>query len=32
VTEDERKALREAVLEHGTVPAYAALDPDEWEK
>lgn len=29
VTEDERKALREAVLEYGTVPAYAALEPDE---
>lgn len=32
VTEEERKALREAVLEYGTVPAYAALDPNEREK
>jgi integrase len=34
VTEDERKALREAVLEYGSVPAYAALDPEkrrEWK-
>lgn len=34
VTMDERKALREAALEYGTVPAYAALDPDdryEWK-
>ena len=29
VTADERKALREAVLEYGTIPAYAALDPQE---
>ncbi|SEH11197.1 Site-specific recombinase XerD [Natronorubrum sediminis] len=26
---EERTALREAALEYGTVPAYAALDPDE---
>lgn len=35
VTEEERKALREAVLEYGSVPAYAALDPDkrrEWKR
>jgi len=35
VTEDERKALREAVLEYGTVPAYAALEPDkrrDWKR
>jgi integrase len=34
VTEDERKALREAVLEYGSVPAYAGLDPEkrrEWK-
>jgi hypothetical protein len=29
VTMDERKALREAALEYGTVPAYHHLDPDE---
>ncbi|QGA83020.1 site-specific integrase [Halomicrobium sp. LC1Hm] len=29
VTEEERKALREAVLEYGSLPAYAALDPEE---
>ena len=27
--EDERKTLREAAFEYGTVPAYAALDPEE---
>ena len=35
VTADERKALREAVLEYGTIPAYAALDPperQEWKR
>lgn len=35
VTEEERKALREAVLEYGSVPAYAALEPDkrrEWKR
>ncbi|PGF14515.1 integrase [Natrinema sp. CBA1119] len=35
VTMDERKALREAVLEFGTVPAYAALSPEkrsEWKR
>lgn len=35
VSEDERTALREAVLEYGSVPAYAALDPDkreEWKR
>ncbi|PHQ38978.1 integrase [Halorubrum persicum] len=26
---DERRRLREAALEYGSVPAYAALDPDE---
>lgn len=34
VTMDERKALREAALEFGTVPAYAALSPEqrsEWK-
>jgi len=34
VTEEERKQLREAVLEYGSVPAYAALSPekrDEWK-
>jgi len=29
VTMEERKALREAALEYGTVPAYHHLDPDE---
>jgi len=28
VSENERAALREAVLEYGTVPAYAGLDPE----
>jgi site-specific recombinase XerD len=35
VTMEERKALREAALEFGTVPAYAALSPEErseWKK
>jgi integrase len=35
VTNDEREALREAVLEYGSVPAYAALDPEkrqEWKR
>lgn len=35
VTEDERKALREAVLEYGSVPAYAGLEPEkrrEWKR
>lgn len=34
VTLEERQALREAVLEYGSVPAYAALSPekrDEWK-
>ncbi|MGB9986208.1 tyrosine-type recombinase/integrase [Salarchaeum japonicum] len=26
---EERKSLREAVLEYGTVPAYASLEPEE---
>ncbi len=29
VSEEERKALREAVLEYGSIPAYAALEPQE---
>jgi integrase len=29
---DERKALREAVLQYATVPAYAALSPDERQR
>lgn len=29
VTKVERKALREASLEYGTVPAYAALSPEQ---
>lgn len=29
---EERKALREAALEYGTVPAYAALEPEERRK
>lgn len=29
VTEKERRKLREASLEYGSVPAYAALDPEE---
>jgi integrase len=29
VSDEERTALREAALEYGTVPAYAALEPDE---
>ena len=29
VTKEEREALRNAVLEYGTIPAYAALDPEE---
>jgi hypothetical protein len=35
VTDEEREALREAVLEYGSVPAYAALDPDkrqQWKR
>jgi len=35
VTEEERKALGKAVLEYGSVPADAALDPDkrrEWKR
>jgi len=35
VSEQERKALREAVLEYGSVPAYAALRPEkrtEWKR
>lgn len=35
VSEAERKALREAVLEYGSVPAYAALSPEkrqEWKR
>lgn len=35
VHQDERKAIREASLEFGTVPSYYALDPDgrsEWKK
>jgi len=32
VSEEERKALREAVLEYGSVPAYAALEPEERTK
>lgn len=35
VTKMERKALREASLEYGTVPAYAALSPEQrsdWKK
>ena len=35
VSEKERKALREAVLEYGSVPAYAALSPEkrrEWKR
>ena len=34
VTEEERKSLREAVLEYGSVPAYAGLTPEkrrEWK-
>ncbi|MCU4799619.1 site-specific integrase [Halobacteria archaeon HArc-gm2] len=29
VTMDERKILREAALEYGTVPAYHSMDPEE---
>lgn len=29
LTMEERKAIREAALEYGTVPAYAALSPEE---
>lgn len=29
VTDNERRALREAALEYGSVPAYAALEPEE---
>lgn len=35
VTIEERQALREAVLEYGTVPSYAALSPEkrtEWKQ
>lgn len=32
VTEEERRKLREASLEYGTVPAYSALTPDQRDK
>lgn len=32
VTMEERRALREASLEYGTIPAYAALSPEEREE
>lgn len=32
VSEKERRKLREASLEYGTVPAYSALDPDGRDK
>jgi len=32
VTLEERQALREAVLEYGTVPAYSSLSPDKRDK
>jgi integrase len=32
LSDDERTALREAALEYGTVPAYAALEPEERTK
>lgn len=34
ITDEERRALREAVLEYGSIPAYAALSPEkrrEWK-
>ncbi|MFB6107730.1 MAG: tyrosine-type recombinase/integrase [Haloplanus sp.] len=32
LTREERKAIREAALEYGTVPAYNSLSPDEREQ